>query len=131
MLQPTVAAETGGGVTIDFSPLLGDECTALSLSRSGNLALLTGGRTLALVDMHRPEGPLLAKVANAVQRKVRETQFSFGSEGLCAVAADELVELVEWVPDGRLCSLADMRRHTRGIEDLSWHEQSTDMLATW
>ena len=74
---------TPSGKQIDFPDL--DPCRTLSLDRGGGRAMLGGRASVTLVDLADPR-VLSTHCRTSSKYWPVETQFSYGSDGLCAIA---------------------------------------------
>ena len=103
-------------------------CTSLALCSNGSLALLSGRRCFALLDLASPDSPV-HREARTSKWDVVCSEWSAQEDHLVAVASNNKVELLT-VTDREVVCTDVLRSHTRAITDLAWHTHDRQLLAT-
>ena len=104
-------------------------CHALGLSKSGSLCLIVGGNQIGLVNLDQPDKLVSKEARTNSKHDVGEIQFSLGRETLCAIASGNKIDLIDFNEGGGMHTLSTLK-HGNKVTDISWHEQTTHLLAT-
>ena len=114
-------------ITGEFKDL--SSCHALTLSRGGRTALLSGKRLYGLVTI-ADTLTLNAKIARKSKHVLRDLKFSRLRDDLLAEASDHRLVLLS-VASGSLLADPDQspRLHSREISCLDWHPLQHNLIA--